>query len=243
MNRILVTCILLIAAFPALFAQDVTVINDKNAEVRKVGSFHGIKISNAFDVIIKQGNEEAVVVSASEEKFRNRIKAEVVNGVLRISYDNESVWKWSNENRKLKAYISVKNIDMIDVSGACDVKIDGVLKGTKLKVELSGASSLKGEVNVDEMIVDQSGASDSNIRGRATNLTIEVSGASDFKGFELITENCKAEASGASDIRITVNKDLKVKASGASDVEYKGNASISDFSTSGASSLKKRSSK
>lgn len=235
--------LLVAALFTALIvsAQETTVINDKNAEVRKVSGFHAIKVSNAFDVIIKQGNEEAVVVSAADEKYIKRIKAEVVNGVLRISYDNENVWKWTNENRKLRAYISVKNIDMIDASGATDIKIDGVLRGGNLKVDLSGASSLKGNIAYSSMRVDQSGASSSKISGSVTTLDIDVSGASDFTGFDLVTENCKADASGASDIKITVNKDLRVNASGASDVQYKGTASISDFRTSGASSLKKRS--
>ena len=76
-------------------AQNVMVINDKNAEVRNLASFHGIRVSNAFDVIIKQGNEEAVVVSAIDEKYRSRIKTEVVDGVLRITYDNDGVWKLS----------------------------------------------------------------------------------------------------------------------------------------------------
>ncbi len=221
-------------------AQDVTVINDKNAEPRSVGAFHAIKVSNAFDVIIRQGSEEAVVVSAGDEKYRSRIKTEVVNGVLRISYDNESVWKWNSENKKLRAYISVKNIDKLEISGATDVKIDGVLKGSNLKIDLSGASSLKGAVVYESISIDQSGASDSKLSGTVKNLDIDVSGASDFNCFELVAENCRAEASGASDIFVTVNHDLKVNASGASDVQYKGNASISDFKTSGASSLKKR---
>lgn len=241
MKKIVLSMLLFVAATPLLFAQETTVINDKNAEPRKVSSFHGIKISNAFDVIIKQGNEEAVVVSASEEKFRDRIKVNVVNGILQISYDNEKVWKWSNENTKLRAYISVKNIDKLDVSGATDIKIDGVLKGSNLKVELSGASSLKGAISYTSVTVDQSGASNSKLSGTVTNLDVDVSGASDFTGFDLVSENCRAEASGASDIKITVNKDLKVDASGASDIQYKGTASISDFKTSGASSLKKRS--
>jgi hypothetical protein len=241
MKKIVLSMLLFVVATPVLFAQETTVINDKNAEARKVSGFHGIKISNAFDVIIKQGNEEAVVVSASEEKFRDRIKVNVVNGILQISYDNEKVWKWSNENRKLRAYISVKNIDKLDVSGATDIKIDGVLKGANLKVELGGASSLKGAISYLSVTVDQSGASNSKLSGTVTNLDVDVSGASDFTGFDLVTENCRAEASGASDIKITVNKDLKVDASGASDIQYKGTASISDFKTSGASSLKKRS--
>lgn len=241
MKKIVLSMLLFVAATPVLFAQETTVINDKNAEPRRVSSFHGIKISNAFDVIIKQGNEEAVVVSASEGKFRDRIKVNVVNGILQISYDNEKVWKWSNENRKLRAYISVKNIDKLDVSGATDIKIDGVLKGSNLKVDLSGASSLKGAISYTSVTVDQSGASNSKLSGTVTNLDVDVSGASDFTGFDLVSENCRAEASGASDVKITVNKDLKVDASGASDVQYKGTASISDFKTSGASSLKKRS--
>lgn len=230
----------MIVAISFVSAQETTVINDKNAEPRKVSSFHAIKISNAFDVIIKQGNEEAVVVSASEEKYRERIKVNVVDGILMITYQNESVWKWSNENRKLRAYISVKNIDKLDVGGATDIKIDGTLKGTNLKVQLSGASSLKGAIAYTSVTIDQSGASNSKLSGTVTNLDIDVSGASDFTGFDLITENCRADASGASDIKITVNKDLKVDASGASDIQYKGTASVSDFKTSGASSLKKR---
>ena len=240
MKRVFSLMVLALLTATMLPAQDVMVINDKNAEARNVGAFHGIRVSNAFDVIIKQGNEEAVVVSATEEKYRSRIKTEVVDGVLRITYDNDGVWKWNSENKKLRAYISVKKLDKLDISGATDVKIDGLLKGTNLKVDLSGASSLKGNVVYESMSIDQSGASDSKLSGKVKNLDIEVSGASDFNCFELVAENCRAEASGASDIFVTVNNDLKVNASGASDVQYKGTASISDFKTSGASSLKKR---
>ncbi len=236
-----VSFILLTGSF--LKAQNLTVINDKNAEAKPVGSFHSIVISNAFDVIIKQGNEEAVVVSANEIKYRDRIKVKVEGDVLHIYYENEGKWKWGNEDRKLRAYISVKQLDFIEASGACDIKIDGALNGNNLKVQLSGATSFKGEVDYNNLLIEQSGASDSKLSGKVANLNIQVSGASDFKGFDLIADNCIAFASGASDIKITVNKDLRVDASGASDVEYKGNASLSKFKTSGASSLTKRNSK
>ena len=85
MKKLVLSIVLLFATASAMFAQDVMVINDKNAEARNVSGFHGIKVSNAFDVIIKQGSEEAVVVSASEEKFRSRIKVNVVNGIMQIS--------------------------------------------------------------------------------------------------------------------------------------------------------------
>lgn len=242
MKKIVLSFIILASLFTKAFSQDEMIVNDKNAELRNIsGSFHGIRVSNAFDVIIKQGNEDAVIVSASEEKYRKRIKTEVRDGILRIWYDNEGLKiNWGNFDMKLRAYVSVKNIDMISVSGACDIKIDGILKGEKLNVDLSGASSLKGEVEFSEMDVDQSGASDSKLKGKVNNIRIDVSGASDFRGFELVAQNCSADASGASDIQVTVEKDLKANSSGASDIEYKGSASISNFKTSGGSSVKKR---
>jgi Putative auto-transporter adhesin, head GIN domain len=243
MKKVFMLLMLFVTTLVTTSAQDVMVVNDKNAEVRTInGSFHGIRVSNAIDVIIKQGNDEAVVVSASEEKYRNRIKVEVKDGILRIWFDNEGwKWNWNTGDKKLRAYVSVKNLDVIDVSGACDVKIDGILKGNTMAVRLSGASSIKGELSLSKLKMELSGASDCTFSGRVSDLVVSSSGASDFKGFDLSSDYCVAEASGASDIKVTVNKELKVEASGASDVDYKGNAVISSFKTGGASSVRKRS--
>lgn len=211
-------------------------VNDPNAEVRQAKNFHGINVSNSFDVYITQSNEEAVAVSASETKYRDRITVEVRDGILRIKYDNEG--RWSTGNRKLKAYISIKQIDKLTVTGACDVFLTGILKADELTINLSGATDLKGKIDAKKLSIDLSGASDMNITGgTVTQLTVEASGASSFKGFDLVTDYCDAKVSGASDIRITVNKELSAHASGASNVQYKGEGLIRDIRTSGASSV------
>ena len=216
----------------ALFAQ----VNDPNAEVREAKDYHGISLSSAFDVYLNQSNQEAVAVSASETKFRDRIKVEVKNGILYIRYDNEGL-RWGGGNKKLKAYISFKQIDQLTVSGACDVFVDGTIKADDLKISESGASDLKGKLDVKNLTIDLSGASDMVVSGSAGQLDVEASGASDFKGFDLVTDVCQLKASGASDIRITVNKELSAHASGASDIQYKGEGMIRDIKTSGASSV------
>lgn len=218
-----------------LYAQQV---NDPNAEVRQAKDYHGISVSSAFDVYINQGNEEAVAVSAAEVKHRDRIKVEVKAGILYVGYDSDGK-SWSNGNKKLKAYISFKQIDMLKVSGACDVFISGILKADVLNIDQSGASDVKGKLDVNKLTVDLSGASDMMVTGTATQLSIEASGASDFKGYDLATDVCNAKASGASDIKITVNKQLSAQASGASDVRYKGNGEIKEVKSSGSSSVSK----
>ena len=49
------------------------VINDPNAEKRNVSGYHAISVSHGIDLYLSQGNE-SVAVSASETKYRDRIK-------------------------------------------------------------------------------------------------------------------------------------------------------------------------
>jgi len=228
--------ILLLAVIPSLLNAQ-KVITDPNAEVRNIGSFHAIKVSDAIDIYLSQADNEALAVSAIKPEFRDRIKATVENGVLILTYESKNRdWRTS---KKLKAYISFKTIDKITASGASDVYVDGVLRGAQLTLDLSGASDLKGKVEVSTLAATMSGASDVTITGSAGSLSIHSSGASDFKGYEFVAEKVSIDASGASDVKITVNKELSANVSGASDVTYKGSGVIRDIKTSGASSVKR----
>ena len=223
-----------------LFAQT---INDANAEPRNLSGFHVIKISNAFTVYISQGNEDAVAISASKAEYREKIITKVENGVLIIRFDEDkNFWKgWNGDKQKLTAYISIKKIDRLDVSGACDVFFEEGLSAEDLTVRLSGASDLKGRIDAKKLSFDISGASDATISGNAAELSVEASGASDVKGFDMTTNYCTAEASGASSVNITVNKELNAKASGASSVRFKGEGLIRDIKTSGSSNVTRKS--
>jgi len=224
-----------------LFAQ--RTINDPNAEPRNLSGFHAIKISNAFTVYISQGNEDAVAISASKAEYREKIITKVENGVLIVKFDDDKkFWKnWNGDKQKLKAYISIKKIDRLNVSGACDVFFEDGLSAEELSIDLSGASDIHGKVEAKKLTIDLSGASDMTISGNAADVKVEASGASDFKGYDLITNYCDAKASGASSVNITVNKEINANASGASDVRFKGEGLIRNIKTSGASNVTRKS--
>ncbi len=237
MKRILTTILAAFALTGGVIAQT---IKDANVEIRAAKNFTVIKLSSSFDVYLTQSNEESVAVSAAEQKYMSDIKVEVKNGVLDIRYEPKGA-KWNSGNKKLKAYISFKQLDKLEAGGACDVDIIGVWKAEFAKIQLSGASDLAGKLDLQKLSIDLSGASDIKVSGTVGALDIEASGASSFKGYELSTDYCNARASGASDIKILVNKELSVQASGASDVNYKGSGLIRDLKTSGASSVSRRS--
>ena len=234
MKKIFFSLFTLISFFS--YAQET--INDKNAQVRSVPGFTAIKVSGSIDVYLSQGSTDAVAVSASEDRFRDRIKTEVVNGVLKIWYDGDRIS--FGGNKKLKAYVSFKDIRSLDASGASEFRIQGTLSVNSLAVVLSGASDVTGNVRISELTVNASGASDVKLTGSVKNISIDVSGASDLKGYELTADNCKAKASGASDIMLTVNSEISANASGASSVFYKGQAVVKEVHSHGSSSIAKK---
>jgi len=223
-----------------VFAQEEKVlVNDPNAQQRNVIGFNEISVAGGIDLYLSPDDKETVVVSASDEKYRDRIITKVVNGRLQIYFDDKKGFRWPT-NMRLKAYVSFRSLKLLIASGASDVFVNGVIKSDQLRIELSGASDFKGAIDVNELVMDQSGSSDSRISGRADRLKIEVSGASDMKAYDLEVNYCDAHASGASDIQITVNKELSAKASGASDIEYRGTGLVKDVKTSGSSSISKK---
>ena len=215
-------------------------VNDANAQVRNISSFHSIKVSHAIDLILSQSDVEAIAVSAIKDEYRDRIKTSVENGVLKIWYDEEDKWYRNRGNKKLKAYVSFKTLNKLNASGASDVTVTGKITSDKLTMVFTGASDFRGAVQVQTLDMNLSGASDAVVTGSAANTKVDASGASHLKAFDLQVEVCNAEASGASDIWVTINKELNANASGASSIQYRGNGVVRNLKTGGASSISRK---
>jgi hypothetical protein len=237
------------------------VIYDENVQVRKLPNFTSIRVSNAIELFLSQSNKTEVAVSAKTDEYRNRIITEVVGGTLIIRMANNSSrwWKWGNEDYRIKAYVSVNELYAITASGATNVKIVNGLSSEKLKINLSGASDLKGDikagtlmtelsgasnfkgtVNANALSVKGSGACDFEASGSGDDLIVDVSGASSVKMYDYLVKGASLDASGASSIKVNVSGMLKVNAIGASSIDYKGTASIKEMKSSGASSVRHR---
>lgn len=220
----------------ASFAQKQFVV-DPDAEVRSLtGSFKSIKVSSGINLYLSRGDDEALAVSASGEN-KQEIKTEVENGELHISYSGEKIH--FNNRGRVNVYVAYKELEQINASGASEVIVAGEMNLPLLNVQLSGASIMRGELNIGELNIRLSGASDMKISGTAKNVNIVSNGASDVKDYGFTAETCNVKVSGASDVAITVTKELYAVANGASDVLFKGNAEIKEKQSSGASTIAK----
>lgn len=239
MKKLLVLATLLLCA-TVPFAQNTTV-HDDNAQVRNVGSFHAIEVSNGIHLYLKQGNTNAVAVSASSQELVSRIKTEVENGELKIYFDNDGSRRWNLKNKELKAYVTCTNIDGLEANSGADAETDGNINASNLKITLSSGANFNGEITASKLSINQSSGSQSNIKGKVGDVDIRTNSGSQLSGYNLITDNCKADASSGSDIEITVNKTLDASASSGGGIDYKGSTSITNISNSSGGRIKKQS--
>ena len=165
-------------------AQDKVVVNDRNAQVRNHSGYREISVSGGIDLYLSPDDHETVVVSASDERYRDRIVTKVEGRKLVIYFDGKGNMRWP-DRMHLKAYVSFRTLERLQASGASDVFVNGVINAPSLRIDISGASDFNGAVSVDALDLHQSGSSDSRISGRAERRTVHASGASDVKAYDL----------------------------------------------------------
>jgi hypothetical protein len=221
-------------------AQETKVINDANAVIRTVSAgFTGISVSTGVELYLTQGNEETVAVSASDQKHLDRLVTEVVNGVLKIYYDNKGItWK-SVGKANLKAYVSFKTLEKLNVSAGANASVNGRIKADKLDMNVNSGARFTGSINAKELTAEVNSGANMNVSGSADKFTIDASSGADFKGYDFAVDFCDAAVSSGGAVHITINKELSAKASSGGDIHYKGAGLIRDIKTSSGGSVKK----
>ncbi|MBL7737636.1 MAG: DUF2807 domain-containing protein [Chitinophagaceae bacterium] len=229
MKRLILSLLLALTCYN-LLAQKT--ISDPNAEKRSVGSFHGIDVGTGIKLILTEGNAEEVAVSADKTEYRDKIITEVVNGILKIRYETKTgAINRKKESKNLRAYVSYKKLDRLGVTTGASVEVSGVLRSASLHLKANTGGTVKGEVAITTLKVDQNTGSKVTLSGNADIFEADGDTGSKFFGEDLKTANCDAEVSTGAQIFITVDKELNAKANTGGHIKYKGQGGIRNIKT------------
>lgn len=226
----LITLVILSVSISCTFAQSTKKYSAKNTK--------DVVISSGIDLIIRQGSEELLEISAHASLFKN-IEVLHTNGKLTIRIKNNQGWKNIFKNQQIKAYLTIRNLQSIQATGGSDVASDGIINVQNLNISASGGSDIRLNLKSNNLTASASGGSDLILTGTAENFKGSASGGSDIRGDRFKTAYANLSASGGSDITIAVVKGLTANASGGSDINYIGNPDVKQTS-SGSGSIKRR---
>ncbi|MBS1486067.1 MAG: DUF2807 domain-containing protein [Bacteroidetes bacterium] len=249
MKRILILLFLVITGFG--YAQV--------KETRQVETFTKLSFRVPGKLILKQGSSQSVVLSGDKDMLE-KIETEVSGGHLSIEIPAKWAlrnWHWRDEN-KITAYVTVKDIEAISVSGSGDLESDGKILSNDMELRVSGSGSLTIDLDAKgELRADVSGSGDITAKGSCrefeshvsgsgkVNLTCAISGKADVgvSGSGRISMNgraneIKAHISGsgkvlASDLEVSK---CDVRISGSGDVEINVKDAL-DANISGSGSV------
>jgi hypothetical protein len=202
---------------------------------RAITAFTGVDVSGNIDIYVRQDSVVSVKIE-TDENLLEYVQITVSGGTLDIQSEKGFNLRPS---KSIKVYVSGPSFKHFEASGACDIYSENQISSSEpVTINLSGACNVKMELKTPKVGVDLSGAGTVTLKGETKDFSVDGSGSTDVNCFGLMTENTDIEMSGAGDAEVFASVNLKVHVSGAADVKYKGNATVSQ-EVSGAGSVKK----
>ena len=198
-----------------------------------LGNFTAVNAGSAFQLEITQSDKYSVSVTVNESLIES-LAVNVSGNTLRISLKPNIGLTGA---ATLKARVTMPELTGLDLSGASRTTLAGFNSDKSLKSEVSGASTLRGDLICGDASFNVSGASKVNLRGSAQDLKIEASGASTVDLSNFASKDTVVNADGASKVVVAPGGSLDVEASGASTVRYAGEPAKLKTNISGASTV------
>ena len=205
------------------------------SEITEISSFNELKVWGAVDIVLLQGEKESVRIEG-EGSDNSPIKIENRGQTLEVHSECDD--KKKNCEYDLTIYLTCVNLKKINCSGASSIKTEGNVNLANLSIDVSGATDLDLNMDVNKLKLCSSGASEIQLDGTMQDVDIKADGASKFLAEKCTMQNVKLECSGASIAKFRVEHTLEVKASGASDVFYSGNPNKVTEDVSGVAVVK-----
>ncbi len=184
-------------------------------ETRDVASFDSVRVEGSINLILTLGEPGPLRIKA-DDNLVPLVVATVKGSELTLKTKGSYSTKVG-----INVYATTADLRSIKSSGSTDVLCQGRVEVDELELEASGASDIECAVNSGSLTVVAQGSSDVRISGAVDLLQVVAEGSSDVAAFELLAAEADVKASGSSDIYVNA-KVLRAHASGSSDVRYRG---------------------
>ncbi len=224
-----------------------TSIAQTTKKVLELPEFKGIYVNSNYTIYLKQTNKQEVTVEALTEIFSvTDIKVE--NGILMVNVErkpdnpNKSLWAKIDDvkfNPTMKLYVSVKNINDLQVNGGGKIVSENSIATDYVSVGVSGSGSMDVDLKGNTIKAEVSGSGTLTLRGYATSIDALVSGTGGLNGFNCVLETAKAKVSGSGECQLNVTNTLDALVLGSGKVKHKGNTKSAQKKIYGSGSVER----
>lgn len=180
-----------------------------------------ISLNISADVVIKQGNQQEVVVEGTE-KMIELLETEVEDGHWSIEFTQKRV----SFDQKMIINITLPSLSMIKVNSSGDVSCEGLFTGENLKIAINGSGDIKLDLETKILDLSVNGSGDMHLNGKADETEVSINGSGDINAEKLTSKTADININGSGDLRIEVTDYLKADVNGSGNIRYAGDPNI-----------------
>ena len=206
-------------------------------EKRAVGNFDKVAVSGHYTVILQEGNEGDLVITA-EENLMEYIVTEVKNGTLKVSSKKGYTVR---STKKIEVLVSYSDISGAYMSGSGRLTANNKVKASNFDMAVSGSGSIAIELDASEVDAKVSGSGSVKLAGNSDEMICSISGSGNINGYDMTVKKVTARISGSGSAKVNALEEIHATTSGSGSVRYTGNPPVIQAKSSGSGSVKKRS--
>jgi len=192
-----------------------------------VTGYDAVEITGGFVVVYSNAPSDVVRIDIQENLLK----------YLNVSVEGEKLIIESSrsfstkQNHSPTIYLSTPHLKKLDVAGAIDLEQADTIQGDSFTLDVSGACSVKLDLEVQRLETITSGASALELSGTATDASFDIAGVGTFEAFGLQTKTAVVEIGGVGSGTISCSDELTVDIGGMGALEYKGNPRVVQHGT------------
>ncbi|MCC5919268.1 MAG: DUF2807 domain-containing protein [Cyclobacteriaceae bacterium] len=239
----------MVAANPTIATADAEIVNNKKLTEERIiplRNFQSLIVQGPFNIEITQ-DDRFSLVAVGESEVLDKVEYDLIDGRLTIKYPRTETGflginlMISKSKTAINLKIAMPLFEELNFSSAADAIVGAFEISNDAKIIMKGASSidmssLKSSAGLE---LSSTGASDLKGSIDVKHLSASASGASDLKLKYLSAEDATIKLSGASDMKAEVNGgNWNLNGGGASNFKLNGQVNFVQINLSGASSLK-----
>lgn len=200
-------------------------------KVLELPEFKGIYVNSNYTVYLKQTNKQEVTIEALTEIF-SVTEVKVENGILMVNIErkpdnpNKSLWSKIDDikvNPTMKLYVSVKNINELQVNGGGKIISENSIAADYMTLAINGGGNMDVDIKGNTIKAEVSGSGNMTLRGYATSLDAVIGGSGSISGFNCALEAAKVKISGNGVAELNVSNNIEATVLGSGSVKHKGN--------------------
>ncbi|TCK97934.1 putative autotransporter adhesin-like protein [Natranaerovirga hydrolytica] len=196
--------------------------------------FDAIDIGHVFTSEIIQGDHYSVSINMDDNLYEY-LEIQNNNGTLEINMKDKN----NIQEATLEATIVMPDIQSLNLQGVTHTYISGFDHLETMDINVSGVSSLEGELSGETLTVEVDGTSSIILKGSFSKGNMTIEGVSSGGFSDLIVEELDITVSGVSSSKVNVIEELTATVDGLSDLKYKGDPKETSIVVSSMASVNK----